>query len=254
MDTSDGTSMDERKRKTDEECEGEFFKKSKKLSRTPPRKDKWIQRGKDEDGEEWKDILKQILLEVKEIRVENKVFKEKLEKLENENEKLRSEMKDVKAKMNRMENKMEKYEKDQRKCNLVVKGWSVDGTEEKGIADKMQNFVRSELGVEVKVQHAYKINDKTCIVQTESVEDKVKILKAKNKLRYKHKPEIFIDNDLTENEREIQRLIRKEAAEVRSKGQRTKVGYKKLEIDGKVWKWSEEQRKLVEEEIRGRKN
>lgn len=61
-----------------------------------------------------------------------------------------------------------------------------------------------------------------------SVDGQARILKVKGKLRHKHKPEIFIDSDLTEKERDIQTSIRKDAVEARSEGWKLKIRYKKI--------------------------
>lgn len=80
--------------------------------------------------------------------------------------------------------KLETYEKEQRKRNLVMKGLRVD----------------------VNTQQAYKINDRACIVQTEDLEENMRILKVKSKLK-QAQAEVFIDSDFSESERNVQRLI-----------------------------------------------
>lgn len=80
--------------------------------------------------------------------------------------------------------KLETYEKEQRKRNLVMKGLRVD----------------------VNIQQAYKINDRACIVQTEDLEENMRILKVKSKLK-QAQAEVFIDSDFSESERNVQRLI-----------------------------------------------
>lgn len=56
--------------------------------------------------------------------------------------KLWSELKDIKENMNGIGDKMEKYEKSQTKgiCHIIL------------------NMINRELGIEIKIQHAYKIN------------------------------------------------------------------------------------------------
>ena len=65
-------------------------------------------------------------------------------------------------------------------------------------------------------------------------------MKNKNKLRKLTGKTIYIDNDYTVKEQQIQRIIRKRAAEERQKGSQVRVGYQKIVVDGKEWKWNEE--------------
>ena len=62
------------------------------------------------------------------------------------------------------------------------------------------------------------------------------ILQNKNKLKGK---EIYIENDLTKQEREIQAAIRQKAKEERNKGNEVKIGYLKLRINGKWEHWND---------------
>ncbi|XP_073968234.1 uncharacterized protein [Bombus fervidus] len=58
-----------------------------------------------------------------------------------------------------------------------------------------------------------------------SMEEKRRIMKEKSKLE----KGVYIDDDLTRKEREIQQHIRRVARERKEKGEYVKIGYKKLE-------------------------
>lgn len=69
----------------------------------------------------------------------------------------------------------------------------------------------------------------------------------------------IIDHDMTKREREVQRRLRR-IVERERKGEYVKVGYGKILIEGKWWKWEEEKeevekvegwRKREEKEIKG---
>jgi hypothetical protein len=67
------------------------------------------------------------------------------------------------------------------------------------------------------------------------VEWERKGVKQKGKLRGNRATEkIFIDNDLTKQEREIQKKLRATAREEKRKGKDAKVGYMKITIEKKV--------------------
>lgn len=63
------------------------------------------------------------------------------------------------------------------------------------------------------------------VVTMKSMEEKRRIMKQKSKLE----KGVYIDDDLTRKEREIQQHIRRLARERKEKGEYIKIGYKKLE-------------------------
>jgi hypothetical protein len=71
-----------------------------------------------------------------------------------------------------------------------------------------------------------------------------KLWKNKRKLREKKGKRVYIEDDLTKKERDIQKELRALAKEERQKGLRVKVGYKKIWIEGKGFRWDEEKEKL----------
>lgn len=80
----------------------------------------------------------------------------------------------------------------------------------------------------------------------EDWQTKEKIMKEKNKLRGRN---IFIDHDMTKEEREEQRKLRKRAGREREEGRKVKVGYRKIIVEGKVYIWNDK-----EEEVREKEN
>lgn len=67
-------------------------------------------------------------------------------------------------------------------------------------------------------------------VKVSTWEDKKELMRKKNKLKMK---QLFVENDLTKKEREIRTQIRKEAKKERIAKSKVKIGYKKLQINGK---------------------
>ncbi|KYN07152.1 hypothetical protein ALC62_01884 [Cyphomyrmex costatus] len=61
----------------------------------------------------------------------------------------------------------------------------------------------------------------------ENFEEKIKIMKNKYKLRGR---KIYVDDDMTRKEREIQKKVREWAYQEKKKGRMVKVGYGKAEI------------------------
>lgn len=64
---------------------------------------------------------------------------------------------------------------------------------------------------------------------------------------------IYIDDDLTRREREIQERLRRMAREEKEKGKEVKIGYKKISVNGKWFKWNEKENCLSEEKEKRRR-
>lgn len=60
---------------------------------------------------------------------------------------------------------------------------------------------------------------------------------------------IFIDHDMTKEEREVQRRLKERARKEREGRKKVKVGYRKMYIESELYVWNEEG-----EEIRKRRN
>ena len=72
------------------------------------------------------------------------------------------------------------------------------------------------------------MSDKGMIkVQLNNLKDKINMMKNISKL---YGEDTFIDNDMTETEREVQKAMRSRAKEGREKGNTAKVGYQKILI------------------------
>ncbi|KMQ89610.1 golgin subfamily a member 6-like protein 2 protein [Lasius niger] len=87
---------------------------------------------------------------------------------------------------------------------------------------------------------------KIVLVKLEEWEDKRKIMEKKKEL-YRG---IYIEDDLTWKEREVQKNLRDLASEHKKSGKSAKVGYFKLCVDGKWLRWNERRGSLREEEER----
>jgi hypothetical protein len=76
------------------------------------------------------------------------------------------------------------------------------------------------------------INKDRILVEMEEWSGKEKVMKLKGKLREKKKTEkMFIDNDITKPEREIQKKLGTIAKEEKREGKEVKVGYRKISIE-----------------------
>lgn len=224
----------------------DMFERSSKTKRTPDTKH--------EDEDRLGKIMEMILelkgdlkaeirgigTELKEIVQEVKILKQENVKLRNENEQLKKEVNLIN----------EKIEKEKRKNNIIVQGIRMDTNEPDLLKEEMLQFIESELKVKVALKGIRKIGDKIYWVELGSIDEKLKIMRNKSKLKNRRGGRIYINDDMTKQQREIQGIIRKIAREEVSKGKTVKIGFGKLMINRDKYKWSVEKGMLEIEDNR----
>lgn len=91
----------------------------------------------------------------------------------------------------------------------------------------MTEFIKENMKLEVEVERTQKVrvveNNTIIIATLKSWEEKIRVMREKGKLV----KGIYIDNDLTKKEREIQRRLRRIARAKRKKGEYVKIRKKK---------------------------
>ncbi|KAK5648823.1 hypothetical protein RI129_003715, partial [Pyrocoelia pectoralis] len=191
------------------------------------------------------EMMQELKSELVQVRNEQKRYSEDMDRLRTENAnlweenaKIRQENKDIKLEVTSIKHKLEWIEKEKRKNNIVVSGLTMDA-EETTLVAVMEKFLKDKLEVEIKVKSAYKIGQKSCVVKLRNEEDKGKVMEKKVKLRGTTNERIYINDDLTQKEREKQKQIRQKAAEEKSMGKTVKIGYSKVITNGEVWKWNQ---------------
>jgi hypothetical protein len=158
--------------------------------------------------------------------------KEKLaavrEEMSGREEKWQAEEADWMKRMRMIEEKMEQRENEERKNNVIITGIEeARGNIEKGV----EEWLEREIGVKVNVKEAFKVNkDKVRLAKIESWEQKKNIMVNKSKLKERKGERMFIDDDLTNEERKTQNKLREVAGEERDRGKRMKIGYRKIQI------------------------
>lgn len=187
-----------------------------------------------------------MLEEIKQIRKEQNELRKELEESNSEARALREAIKEMNQKWeqkyvemenkyNKLERRIENMEKEKRKNNIVVTGIEIvekDGEMEK----QMEEWMNTELGVESKVKEVKRITQNRTLVSIENFNGTLRVLRSKNKLRGK---KIYIDSDLTPQERDIQKKLRQTARKLREEGKNVKIGHMKLIVDGKEMLWNE---------------
>lgn len=143
----------------------------------------------------------------------------------------------IKYQLKRVDRMLESQEKKDKINNIVIKGAQI-GTE--NVKEQIERFLDAKLGVKRKVlwaAHRGSSNYQIIVARLENLEAKKEVFENKHKLRGS---DIFIEQDQTRAEREIQRKVIIAAKEERKKGKEVKIGYHKLRVDGNWLRWPQE--------------
>ena len=194
-----------------------------------------IQKGKNEMKEE-----------MKKVQRGNDELKEELRKTmmawREEKEKMCEEITNLKARVELLEEREEKRGKQEKRNNVIISGMQIKP--EENLKKKVKDLCKSVVGSEVPVESVVclgkdkKEND-LVLVRFPSFNQKLNVMKKKCKLRNIQKA-IYINDDLTEKEREIQGKIKEIAEGKRKEGKTVVIGYQKIKIDDGPWcTWTE---------------
>lgn len=207
--------------------------------------------------EDMKKESEQTRAEIRELKDElirkGNEWKEEKEEMKRKLEDLEGVIEAKDKTINWLVHKEEMRERRERKNNIVIKGWKA--LENENLEAEVTDFLKDQLKVETKIKEARWIKrgrqDKRAVIaELFSWEAKKEVMKKKSILKRTGTPNfqevIYINNDMTFSEREAQRAIRGRVEEEKKQGKTVKVGFKKLIVDGKIWKWNEG-RSVVEE-------
>ncbi|KAF5301342.1 hypothetical protein FQA39_LY10740 [Lamprigera yunnana] len=116
--------------------------------------------------------------------------------------------------------------------------------------DEEEASNRSNKTIKTPIKSQQKREDKLdkilIMYQQLTLQEKTEIMKNKVKLARHKDDKVYINNDMTRQERDIEKQIRKRAEEKRKQGKKVNGGYQKLYIDKQVWKWNKEKSDLEE--------
>jgi hypothetical protein len=136
---------------------------------------------------------------------------------------------------------MEQREKKEKKNNVTITGI---GRTRGNIESGVEEWLERKGGVKVNVKEAFKVNkDKMKLAKIESWEQK-NIMLNKSKWKERKGERMYIDHDLTNEERKTQDKLKEVAREERDRGKRMKIGYRKIQINGEWFIWDEREEKL----------
>lgn len=251
--------LSKRHRDSGTEEEGEETKKEVKKKKSKEikehKRERRVREGEMENMEKIREIVKSLLdLQKEEIIKEMNAGKEELKKelekykreseerdkeREQENEELRREIALIKR-------REEERDRRERKRNIIIRGVKNSEEEAKQVAVEIVRKLGEECK-DVKVREALYIgreDRKVILVEMEKLDDKRKMMRNKSKLRGSG---IFVDDDLTKEEREMQKSIREWSEQERRKGKKVKGAYGRAFVNGEGYKYMwDRERKCME--------
>jgi len=160
---------------------------------------------------------------------------------------IREEVGELEGRMRRLELEGEKKKREERKRNIIIRGVEVKKEGQEGLKEEVEGIVKAT-GAVAKIEGIRRIGGRgkergeMVWVRFASVQEKLEVIKGKAKLKDRSE---WITDDLTERERRVDWLLKREAEKRRREGKKVKVGYMKLWVEGKMWIWDE-----MEDELR----
>lgn len=134
-------------------------------------------------------------------------------------------------------------ERRKRKKSIVIRGVRTSG---RGVKDEIKNLIKETMGLSVYIKKVRPIGG-GLVVELESMENKREIMKNKKWLKGW---DIWIDDDLTEREKEIQSWLERLVEEERKRGIEARIGYQRVQVKGEWYRWEEKRGGLEEMEDR----
>lgn len=197
--------------------------------------------------EQIEDEAKERKNEIADLKRMIQTDKEELMKtMKEDKEEWQQAINDMAAKMSKTEWRLNHLEKQQKRNNLVLTNYTPVATDSKKLAEEIQEMLRRKIEETVNVETVARIKTSVgekLIIRMKCFDDKMSVLKKK-KMIYEdcegQKMPIYVDDDLTKEDREIQKKARDHCKIARELGKAAKVGYRKVFINGKEHKWNQE--------------
>ncbi|KAL6419615.1 hypothetical protein ACFW04_013703 [Cataglyphis niger] len=145
--------------------------------------------------------------------------------------------------LNEMENRMERREREERRRNVLIKGMEIKEGRRRGAVEELFDSI----GIKAEIEEVRKIGGsvekgREMMVVRLKNEDQKREVWNKKKLLKGRKERIL--KDWTWKERRMRWSLERIAKEEEKKGRKVWIGYGKIRIDKKWWRWDEEEEVL----------
>ncbi|XP_014229659.1 golgin subfamily A member 6-like protein 2 [Trichogramma pretiosum] len=140
-----------------------------------------------------------------------------------------------------MKRMVNEKDREERRMNIVIKGMKGVGA---NVKEEIEKMLKSKLDIEIKMEAAWK-SGQVIVGKCSKWEQKDMIMRNKSRLTG---TTLYIENDLSYEERKKQEAISRWAKEQREKGKEIKIGVGRVCVEGKWLRWES-----VQEEEESRK-
>ena len=162
----------------------------------------------------------------------------RISELETQILKMDEEHQETRARCNELERKLRQLDRTTRKNNIVITGMEAVTAVE---AD--HEFQKIIPKTKLSNMRAIKTKNGTKVVATcENFESKMELMKAKRSIKTENGKQVFIDDDLSREDNELQFIVRQKAKSLKAEGKNVKIGQRKLNVEGK-WIYIDEETK-----------
>lgn len=227
--------------------------------KSPPLK----QRKEESEMEELQVMMRSMMKELKEdredrkkeIKKEREERKEEMKKLEGmlaaNRESWEKEKKQINERQEKLEERLMRLEKADKRKNIIMSNFKAADGDSRKLAEDIEKMLSEKVGERVRVESAYRFKTvlgERQVVKMKDFEDKLIVMRNKKKLYEESRGEktpFYVDDDLTQEDREIQKKAREFAKVSRAAGREARVGYRKVFEDGVEMRWSNDKKEFV---------
>lgn len=230
-----------------------FEKMTKKLKEHNVRENEKLKYIMEENNREIQQMVEGIRAEIAEMKDKQKNWEEErhllsqeIKQREQENAIEKEKVKILQESVMKIERKLELEEKERRKLNIIIKGKSFN---KENLRNDVNEFIKEKINPDVTITEAKLIESKSnsfVAAKVENMNGKTIIMKEKWKLK-REEERIYIDNDLTPLERNVQKKLREIGKQARENNKNVKIGYQKIKINDKWFKWDFQEMDIKEQ-------
>uniref|UniRef100_A0A6P7HG08 Uncharacterized protein LOC114348251 isoform X4 n=1 Tax=Diabrotica virgifera virgifera TaxID=50390 RepID=A0A6P7HG08_DIAVI len=155
---------------------------------------------------------KNLAAEVKDIKEDQREYwkelrelRDEIEKVKQANQKSQIEKDEMKKELNDTKLRLEKLEKERKANNVVIQGLQIDTNDRDILRQTIGNFMEAEMNIKVKIDEVIKLGEKTCLVKLPNHHEKETVMKNKAKLQHAKDRRVFINNDMTKEDLQVQK-------------------------------------------------
>lgn len=160
--------------------------------------------------------------------------------------------KEEKKARERIEDRLERLENAERRRNVILSNYTTNESSSRKLAVEMEELFKEKTKEIVKVESVSRFktyNGDRFIVRLRDLEDKFALMKKKKEMvseRDGKMVQIYLDDDLSRDDRIVQKKARDECKQLRANGIDAKVGHKRIYVDGKERRWNREEKVFLE--------